>query len=121
MAREPAGHGLCSASAMNQSEVLAPRDPEWWTDEHTSSWERARHALHLGRGDRVRVHVHDTAERGRKRVGHEREVKRAHELQRCHQKRQERPKPQKWNRRRSAAIRFAGVEREHTHRGGRCS
>ena len=30
---------------MPQTPAELIRDPQWWTDEHSSSWERAKHAL----------------------------------------------------------------------------
>ncbi len=31
---------------MNQGQHAALKDPSWWKDEHSSSWERAKEALH---------------------------------------------------------------------------
>ena len=31
---------------MNQTQPPLPPDPHWWSEEHSSSWERAKQALH---------------------------------------------------------------------------
>jgi hypothetical protein len=34
-----------TSEIMIQAQSELPRDPKWWTDEHSSSWERAKVAL----------------------------------------------------------------------------
>lgn len=47
MQREAASVGTprAEARAMTQTQSDVPRDPHWWTDDHSSSWERAKQAL----------------------------------------------------------------------------